>query len=158
MGLQMSFERRETEDQLERMMPPMERTLCVSFEIRVPEAQGVLNLCFPASAVNAILRRLMAQGGRPRRRQSESRVRMRELMGEVKMGAVLQFPSVRLRAEELAGLAVGSMLRLPLPKHSEAELRVGGLMLARAHPVRTGEHRGAQVECLNTGGMMVGAS
>jgi flagellar motor switch protein FliM len=158
MGLQMSFERRETEDQLERMMPPMERTLCVSFEIRVPEAQGVLNLCFPASAVNAILRRLMAQGGRPRRRPSESRVRMRELMGEVKMGAVLQFPPVRLRAEELAGLAVGSMLRLPLPKHSEAELRVGGLMLARAHPVRTGEHRGAQVECLNTGGTMVGAS
>jgi flagellar motor switch protein FliM len=39
-GLQMAYERRETEDQLERMMPPMEKTLCVSFEIRVPEAQG----------------------------------------------------------------------------------------------------------------------
>ena len=40
---------------------------------------------------------------------------MRELMDEVKMGAVLQFPPVRLRAEELAGLSVGSVLRLPIP-------------------------------------------
>ena len=151
-GLQMAYERRETEDQLERMMPPMEKTLCVSFEIRVPEAQGVLNLCFPASALNAILRRLMAQGGRPRRRPSEARTRMRKLMGDARFGAVLQFPPMQLKARELAELTPGMVLRLPLPKHSEAELRISGLMLGRAHPVRTSEHRGAQIESMHSGG------
>jgi flagellar motor switch protein FliM len=59
---------------------------------------------------------------------------------------VLQFPPMRLRAAELASLAPGTILRLPLARHESAELRVGGLQLGRAHPVRTGEHRGAQLE------------
>ena len=67
-------------------------------------------------------------------------------MGEAKVGALLQFPRMRLRASELAALEKGTILRLPLPKHSTAELRVGGMLLATAHPVRTGEHRGAQLE------------
>lgn len=74
---------------------------------------------------------------------------MRELMGEARIGAVLQFPVMRLRASELAALEPGTVLRLPLPKHSTSELRVGGLQFGRAHPVRTGEHRGAQLECGN---------
>jgi flagellar motor switch protein FliM len=40
------------------------------------------------------------------------------------------------------------VLRLPLPRHSMAELRVGGLPVFHALPVRTGEHRGAQVKGL----------
>jgi flagellar motor switch protein FliM len=150
-GLQMAFERRETEDHVERMMTSTEKTLCVSFEVRVPAAQGVLMLCFPASVLNAILRRMVAEGGRPRRRSSEARTRMRELIGEVTVGAVLQFPPMRLRARELSALAPGSVLRLPLPKHADSELRVGGLALGRAHPVRMGEHRGAQLESVNSG-------
>ena len=157
-GLQMAFERRETEDHVERMMTATEKTLCVSFEVRVPEAQGVLTLCFPASVLNAILRRMVAEGGRPRRRSSEARSRMRELMGGAMVGAVLQFPPMRLRAQELAALSPGSVLRLPLPKHAESELRIGGLVLGSAHPVRTGEHRGAQLESLNGGGYAVAAA
>ena len=69
---------------------------------------------------------------------------MRELMGDVTVGAVLQFPTMRLRAQELAALAPGSVLRLPLPRHAESELRVGGLQFGRAHPVRIGRaSRGA---------------
>ena len=67
-------------------------------------------------------------------------------MGEAKIGAVLQFPVIRLRAGELTALEPGTVLRLPLPKHATSELRVGGLQFGRAHPVRTGEHRGAQLE------------
>jgi flagellar motor switch protein FliM len=37
-------------------------------------------------------------------------------------------------------------LRLPLAKHTVSDLLVGGLSFGRAHPVRTGEHRGAQLE------------
>jgi flagellar motor switch protein FliM len=53
---------------------------------------------------------------------------------------------MRLRADELAALEPGTVLRLALPKHSTSELRVGGLQFGWAHPVRTGEHRGAQLE------------
>lgn len=151
-GLQMTLERRETDDQIERLMTGAEKTLCVSFEVWMPAVQGMLNLCFPASVLNAILRRLVSEGGRSRRRPSEARGRMRELMGEATFGAVLQFPPMRLRARDLAALMPGSVLRLRLPKHEDAELRIGGLVLGRAHAVQTGEHRGAQLEpSLNDG-------
>ena len=82
--------------------------------------------------------------------RSIGKTQHKELMGEAKIGAVLQFPVMRLRASELAALEPGTVLRLPLPKHSTSELRVGGLQFGRAHPVRTGEHRGAQLEHANT--------
>ncbi len=145
-GLEFAFEKRETEAQAARMLTLGEKTLCVSFEVRMPEVQGVLNLCLPAVVLNAILRRLIAEGDRPRRRSKDAVARMRELMGEAKVGAVLQFPPMRLRAAELTALEPGMILRLPLARHETAELRVGGLQLGRAHPVRTGEHRGAQLE------------
>jgi flagellar motor switch protein FliM len=145
-GLEFVFERRETDAAVARMMTPGEKTLCVSFEARMPEAQGVLNLCLPAVVLNAILRRLISEGDRPRRRSKEAHMRMRYLMGLTKIGTLLQFPQMRLRASEVAAMMPGTVLRLPLPRTSAAELRVGNLHLGRAHPVRTGEHRGAQLQ------------
>jgi flagellar motor switch protein FliM len=111
-----------------------------------------MNLCLPAVVLNAILRRLISEGDRPKRRSKEAHARIRELMGEAKIGTVLQFPVMRLRGSELAALEPGTVLRLPLAKHSTSELRVGGLLFGRAHPVRTGEHRGAQIEDGNGNG------
>lgn len=144
-GLEFVFEKRETDAAMARMMTPGERTLCVSFEARMPEAQGVMNLCLPAVVLNAILRRLISEGDRPRRRSKDAQIRMRELLSQTKVGALLQFPQMRLRASEVAALAPGTVLRLPLPKSGIAELRVGGLCFGQANPVRIGEHRGAQL-------------
>jgi flagellar motor switch protein FliM len=145
-GLEFVFEKRESEPAAARMLTAGEKTLCVSFEARMPEAQGAMNLCLPAVVLNAILRRLISEGDRPKRRSKEAYARIRELMGEAKVSTVLQFPVMRLRGSELAALEQGTVLRLPLAKHSISELRVGGLQFGRAHPVRTGEHRGAQLE------------
>ncbi len=145
-GLQFAFEKREGGTQIARMMAAGEKTLCVCFEVKMPEAQGVINLCLPAVVLNTILRRLIADRDRPRRCSPEVRTRVRELVGESTVGAVLQFPPVRLRAREIAALRVGTVLRLPVPRHAAAELRVGGLAFQRARPVRLGEHRGARLE------------
>ena len=145
-GLEFVFEKRESEPTVPRMMTAGEKTLCVSFEARMPEAQGAMNLCLPAVVLNAILRRLISEGDRPKRKSKDAQERIRELMGEAKIGAVLQLPMMRLRGSELVALAPGTVLRLPLAKHAVSELRVGGLQFGRAHPVMTGEHRGAQLE------------
>jgi len=149
-GLEFAFEKRETEAQAARMMMLAEKTLCVSFEVRMPEAQGVLNLCLPAVVLNAILRRLIAEGDRPRRRSKESAVRMRELMRESKVEVLLQLPAMRLAATEIATLEPGSVLRLPVPKYESSDLIVGGLPMGKACPVRSGDHRGARLEGITT--------
>ena len=131
-GLHFTFDKRESSAQVARMMPAGEKTLCVCFEIKMPEASGVVNLCLPSVVLNTILRKLITEHSRPRRRSAEMQTRVRELVGETALGAVLQFPPVRIRAQELASLAPGSVLRLPVPRHAAAELRVGGLALGRA--------------------------
>ena len=144
-GLEFVFEGRLGESKLTQAMSPGERTLHVSFEVRLPEAQGTMSLCLPAMALNAILRGAVADSGRQRRRSQETQRRVRELVGSASVGAVLQFPVMRLRAQELATLAPGVLLRLPLKRHESAELRIGGVRLGLAHAVRTGEHRGAEM-------------
>ena len=145
-GLKFALDKREMEAQVLRLMSPTEKTLCVSFEIRMPEAQGSLNLSLPSVVLNTILRRLIAERDRPRRRSTESRERLEVIMSEAQFGAVLQFPPMRLNARELADLEPGKVLRLPLACQSPAELRVGGLPVFHAQAVRSGEHRGAQVQ------------
>jgi flagellar motor switch protein FliM len=145
-GLRFLFEKRETMAQVARMMPPSEKTMAVSFDMQMPEVEGTFNLCLPTVVLNNILRQLATDRERPRRRSEESEVRMRELLGEASFGAVLQFPPMRLKARELAGMVPGTILRLPLPRHAAAELRVGGIALGRARPVRMREHRGAQMQ------------
>jgi flagellar motor switch protein FliM len=145
-GLKFAIEKREKETQISRLMPMTKKTLCVSFEVSMPEAHGMLNICLPEVVLNTILRRLIAEQDRPRRRSNETRGRLTDLMREAKFGAVLQFSPMRLNAQELAELAPGKVLRLPLPRHAMAELRVAGLPIFHALPVRSGEHRGAQVK------------
>lgn len=147
-GLTFCFEKRELLTQVQRVLPSAERTLCVSFEIRMPEAQGMLNLSFPAVVSNTILRQLMAERNQARRQPPRIRERMAELLGHAAWGTALQFPPVRLRAQELVELAAGQVLRLALPGDTEAELRVGGLPLFRANPVRRGDHRAARLTSL----------
>jgi len=145
-GLHFAYEKRESAAQVARMLPAGEKTLCVCFEVKMPEVRGVVNLCLPAVVLNTILRKLITVHSRSRRHTPETQARVRQLLGETMVGAVLQFPPVRLRARELSALAPGTMLRLPVPRHAAAELRVGGLALGRARAVRTGEHRGARME------------
>ena len=145
-GLKFAMEKREIESEFSRLMPMTERTLCVSFEIRMPEAQGTLNLCLPAVVLNTILRRMISERDRPRRRSMEAHARMANLMEEANFGTALQFPTIRLNARELADMVPGKVIRLPLPRQASAELRVGGLPLFHGQPVRSGEHRGAQVK------------
>jgi flagellar motor switch protein FliM len=145
-GLKFALDKREMEAQVQRLMPSTEKTLCVSFEIHMSEAQGTLTLCLPSIVLSTTLRRLIAERDRPRRRSLETRERISTLMAEAQFGAVLQFPPMRLNAEELAQLVPGKVLRLPLARRAAAELRIGGVPIFEANPVRSGEHRGAQVK------------
>lgn len=145
-GLKFALEKRVPATEVGRLMATSERTLCVSFEIRMPEAQGTLNLCLPAMVLNTILRRLISQRDRPRRRSLEASARMATLMEEAQFGASLQFPTMSLNAKELAEMVPGKVIRLPLPRQATAELRVGGMPIFLGQPVRSGEHRGAQIK------------
>jgi flagellar motor switch protein FliM len=135
-GLSFTFERRQMQTQVARIMSVNEKTLCLSFEIRMPQGSGLLNLAFPAVVANTILRRLTSDWGRHRRHAPETRNQVEAAVMKIRFGACLQSPSVRVAARDLHDLRPGSILRLNLSAESAAEWRVAGQHLAAAEPIR----------------------
>src|ERR1700751_3188535 len=97
-GLSFNFERRQMQTQVARIMSVNEKTLCLSFEIRMPHSSGLLNLAFPAVVANTILRRLTSDWGRRRHQAPEIRTRMEESARRIRFGGALQLPPVRVPA------------------------------------------------------------
>jgi flagellar motor switch protein FliM len=148
-GLSFSFEKRQMQTQTPRLIPVSEKTLCLSFELRLAESSGLLNLAFPAVASNTILRRLAGERSRQRRHAEETRRRVRELAGECRTGTALHLPPVRVAAESLGELRPGAILRLNLPARTPAQFHAGGVVLFSAAPVGQGEHRAARLLAAN---------
>jgi len=151
-GLSFNFERRQMQTQVARIMSVTEKTLCLSFEIRMPHSSGLLNLAFPAVVANTILRRLTSDWGRRRRHAGDTRLRMEDAAKKIHFGATLQLPTVKIAASTIENLEVGSVLRLDLPANVLPEWRVGGQSLAQAMAIRQGPHRAARIERQISGG------
>src|SRR5580693_5830760 len=109
-GLSFNFERRQMQTQAARIMSVTEKTLCLSFEIRMPHSSGLLNLAFPAVVANTILRRLTSDWGGHRRHALETRDRLEAAVRKIRFGGCLQLPTIRLEASEIENLEVGSVL------------------------------------------------
>jgi flagellar motor switch protein FliM len=144
--LSFNFERRQMQTQVARIMSVTEKTLCLSFEIRMPHSSGLLNLAFPAVVANTILRRLTSDWSRRRRHGDETRARMEVAARKIRFGSVLQLPTVSVAASTLENLEVGMVLRLDLVAGTLGDWKVGGQTLATAQPIRHGTHRAARIE------------
>jgi flagellar motor switch protein FliM len=129
----------------QRPMPLQERTYCSRFQVVLAETTGDLAFCMPSAALASALRAFAYRRERQRHRGPEDRMRMTQRLGASRLVAQLHFPVMQLRAEELQAMTPGTLLSLPLSCGAEAELRVSGMPLFRAKPVRAGEHRAAQI-------------
>jgi flagellar motor switch protein FliM len=145
-GLSFNFERRQMQTQVARIMSVAEKTLCLSFEIRMPHSSGLLNLAFPAVVANTILRRLTSDWARRRRHGGETRERMEAAVRRIHFGGSLQLPTVRLAASAIENLEAGAVLPLGLAANTVPEWRVGGQTLSRAQAIRQGSYRAARIE------------
>jgi flagellar motor switch protein FliM len=144
-GLSFNFERRQMQTQVARIMAVTEKTLCLSFEIRMLQSAGLLNLAFPAVVANTVLRRLTSDWGRRRRHGDEARARMEQVARQIRFGSSLQLPAVRIPTKDLESLTPGMLLRLDLAANTAPLLRVAGESLYEAQPVRQGPHRAARI-------------
>jgi len=144
-GLSFNFERRQMQTQVARIMSVTEKTLCLSFEIRMPHSSGLLNLAFPAVVANTILRRLTSDWGRSRRHAGETRARIEDTARKIRFGGSLQLPNVRLAASSIENLEPGATLRLDMPANTLPIWQVGGQAFFEGQAIRQGPHRAARM-------------
>ena len=144
-GLAFAFEKRQMQTQTPRLIPVTEKSLCLSFELRLADVSGLLNLAFPAVVSNAILRRLAGEKSRQQHHTAENRRRIQELVGRCSTAATLELPRTLVPSSRLSGLRPGSVLDLGLPARTAAEFRADGVLLFSSTAVGRGDGRAAQL-------------
>ena len=129
-----------------RFMSPKERVLCISLEVRTAEARGMLNLAFPAVAVNALLKEFDRQAsshGQPSA-PAENR-RLRSLLEKCRFRAELLSPTAPISTRRLVHLKVGELLEFPFNVAEPAWFKVENKTLFLAQPVAIGDRRAAEI-------------
>jgi flagellar motor switch protein FliM len=144
-NLQMSFYQHQKQAQVQRLMAPNESVLALSFEIRMPQARGTLNLAFPGVVSSALLRKMDEQWmARKRRVTWEDMDQRRRRLQQCRFPVEVVLPAF-VRGGDLVALRAGQTLVL---QHRIAEplvLAVADRALFTVFPARVGVARAATV-------------
>lgn len=146
LSLEFQFDQRLETGEAQRLMLPEDKTLCLSFEITMPDVRGGLNLAVPATVSNALLRKISSDWNQRRPRlASNCRERMMKQLLECPFEVDLSAKNLRLPVRRLADLAPGDLLVFTRFAAEPATLLVAGAETFRAAPARCGEHRAAKL-------------
>jgi flagellar motor switch protein FliM len=146
LSLEFNFEHRLEVGEAQRVMPPEEKTLSLSFEITMPDVRGGMNLAIPAAVSNALLRKISSDWNQRRPRLSgDCRQRLMRRLLECPFEVELGAENLRLSVRSLAELAPGNVLSFARPATELASLLVDGTEMFRAAPARCGDHRAAKL-------------
>lgn len=147
LGVEFEFGQRHQQAQVQALMLPSEKILSLSFEIRIPEARGTLNLAFPAVVSNALLRKLSLQWSYYRRSTSPvDEKRLQESLLDSTFALDLGLPPSGVRVRELVNLQAGQVLPLQHSIEDPVHLSVAGKTMFLAYPIGCGNRRGAHVQ------------
>jgi flagellar motor switch protein FliM len=146
LSLEVVFEERVEASGAQRLMPPEEKTLSLSFEITMPEVRGGLSVAVPAVVSNALLRKISADWSHRRPRgAADSRERLMRRLLECPFQAELGAKDMRVAVGALAGLAPGDVISFARKAAEPASLLIAGQEMFRALPARCGDTRAARV-------------
>jgi len=145
-ALEFNFGARQQILQTQRLMPPEEKSLCLSFEIKMSETRGTLNLAIPAVVSNALLRKISADFSYQRRRGPiEGRLQIQKKLLNCFFPVELCMRGLQVPLEDITALAAGDLLSFSRNASAPAEMLIDGVPLCSATPVRVNNHRAASV-------------
>jgi flagellar motor switch protein FliM len=148
-ALEFNFGARQQVLQTQRLMPPDEKNLCLSFEIKMSETRGTLNLAIPAVVSNALLRKISADFSYQRPRVPlEGRRQIQRKLLNCFFSVELSMPNLQIPLQDLSSLMAGDLLTFDRSASARAVLLVDGVRLCSAVPVHVNARRGARVVSL----------
>jgi flagellar motor switch protein FliM len=128
MELHFRIQGRETRPQMLQVAGPNEIVILVVFDVKVGDIRGMLNICVPASVIEATGSSFVQGWHRTRREQTPLEQRwLLENLGRVPFAVTAKLES-SLPARELLKLAPGEVLSLGIPAERSIEASVGDLV------------------------------
>jgi flagellar motor switch protein FliM len=119
---------RETRPQMLQVAAPNEIVVMVVFDVKIGDTSGMMNLCMPASIVEAGGAQFAQAWHRQRREPTEvERAWLRGNLSRVPMDVVAMLES-RLSTRELLALTPGDVVSIGVPANRAIDVRVGGTL------------------------------
>jgi flagellar motor switch protein FliM len=144
-GFDIKFDERQLPAAAQRLMRPSEKTLVVSFELRIPQVRGLLNIAFPAAVANILLRKLLRDSAPKAKKQGSPQAMIRNLLLDCEFPVQLEIPQTMVRVRELVQMTSRAMLTFDHLLRDHIVLSANNVPLFQARPVRTERRRGAQL-------------
>jgi len=149
--LEFNFGQRQQILQTQRLMSPEEKNLCLSFEIKMSETRGTLNLAIPAVVSNALLRKISADSSYQRRRSPvEARLQIQKKLLDCCFLVELSMPGLQVPLHKLTDIVPGDLLSFSRNAAAPGVMQVDDVRLCSATPVRVNTRRAARVLSLET--------
>lgn len=137
--LQFTVRGRETRPQMLQVSAPNEVVVMIAFDMRIGTARGMMNLCLPASLIEAVGAHFGQAWHRQRREPNDvEKLWLRENLQRVPMRLTAMLEA-RLRTGELVALQPGDVLSLGVRADEPVEIRVGD---TRKYTGRLTKHAG----------------
>ncbi len=144
LGVEIEMETRQQPAQMQRLMPAFEKVLALSFEMKMNEAQGMLNIIFPAAASSALFRKLSKDLSFTEKPPASGQ-RLREGIMDCQFQAEMGISRIKTNLVKLLELAPGEIFNLRLPLNTPGALLLAGREMFEAYPVRCGQRRAARI-------------
>jgi flagellar motor switch protein FliM len=126
---------RETRPQMLQVAAPNEVVLLMSFEIRIGETRGVLNVCFPATSIEAVSGSFTRSWQRTRREMTAGeQAALDENVGRVQVTVEAGIQAA-IGARDFVRLQVGDIVSLEHPAGEPIDVSVNGKVKFTAAPV-----------------------
>jgi flagellar motor switch protein FliM len=131
--------------QVQSVYSPTEKLILLSFEARINDSTGGVNVSYPAALASPMLRGVLSEARRHLSSTNGTPPGLQERVLDCRFDTTIGLPQLRVSLRELVELKPGSVLNLRLPVKTPASLILGGREYFDASPVRSGRNRAAQL-------------
>ena len=122
------LEGKGTKPQMFQIVSPSEMVLAISFEMKIGDFSGRMNMCIPSHALKLLRNKFDQQWQSPRHKTSANEAEMMlQLVERVPITLSAEIPNCKMTVGELLKVSVGDVIAL---KHSVGDpitMRVGGI-------------------------------
>ena len=149
--LQFRIQARETRPQMLQVAGPNEAMILLTFDLKIGDVRGMLNLCIPASVIEATGSAFTHGWQRTRREPSATERRwLLDNLGRVPLDVSTTLET-RLKARDLVDLRPGDVLSLDIPIGAPVNVRVEDVLKFHARLTVCNGRRSAVVERIANG-------
>ena len=147
-NLSPSLELIESNPQFIQIVPPNDMVLLVTFEVKIAEAEGIMNLCIPYIGVEPIVTKLSASywwsSGKKSRKPGELDV-IKDQIKLTEAKFVVELGDASALVEDVLTLSVGDVITLKTRVNDQLKVRVGGKYKFLARPGKVGKKLGVKI-------------